>query len=163
MEVWGGGLLQQGLARPLCYAILLLFDFNLAVLLLVLKKLHLPVQELPPQAAVGPLQAALPQVGGGGAPVGGLLLGHPAVVDERGVLAAGLAVFQLVVIRAALFPRVRGLPLFGLVVLVPLRFSRRGGLRVPMVLRRPAVAEEDGGIPRAWGGVARNALLYRIP
>lgn len=160
MEVWGGGGLRWVFASPFGGAVLLLLPlllhFDLTVLLLVLvRQLDLLLQDLPAQAAVGTFEARLPHVGRRRPPVGHFVVRHPAVVDDRRVLVAVLVVFELVVICTVVFPvRVLSLPLFGLVLLVPLRLSRGGGQVVPVVLRRPTVTEEADGVDRDWRWMA---------
>lgn len=86
-------------------------------------------------------------------------------MDDRRVLVAVLVVFELVVICAVVFPGVRVLPLpvFGLVLLVPLRLCRSRRQVVPVVLRRPAVAKEVDGVDRDRGRMTRMTLFYRVP
>lgn len=86
-------------------------------------------------------------------------------MDDRCILVTVLVVFELMVIRAIVFPGVRVLPLpvFGLVLFVPLWLSRSRGQVVPVVLRRPAVAKEADGVYRDRGRMARMTLFYRVP
>lgn len=73
-------------------------------------------------------------------------------MDDGCILVTVLVVFELMVICAIVFPGVRVLPfpVFGFVLLVPLRLPRSRGQVVPVVLRRPAVAKEADGVDRDW-------------
>lgn len=77
-------------------------------------------------------------------------------MDDGCVLVAVLVVFELMFICAIVFPGVCVLPLpvFGLVLLVPLRLSRGRGQVVPVVLWRSAVAKEADGVDGDWGWMA---------
>ena len=172
MEVWRvawRGCLCWVLILPLCGSVLillpLLLHFHLIVFLLVLvRQLYLLLQDLSAQPAVRTFQAGLPHVGWCRPPVGHLVLWHSAVMDDGCVLVAVLVVFELMFICAIVFPGVCVLPLpvFGLVLLVPLRLSRGRGQVVPVVLWRSAVAKEADGVDGDWGWMAWMTLFYRI-
>lgn len=86
-------------------------------------------------------------------------------MDDRRVLVAVLAVLELVVVGAVVFPGIRVLPfpLFGLVLLLPLRLSRSRWQVVPVVLRRPTVAKKADWIDGDRGRMAGMTLFNRVP
>lgn len=131
----GGG----SLCGPLLLLLSFLFHFDLTVLLLVLIRLVLLIQDVPRQT-IGPVQAVLSDVGRRGAPAGGFIFRCATVQDHRSVLITVLAVFELLLLCTHIFPAVRVLPVFGL-VLVSVRISRRRRQRVPGMLWRSAVAQ----------------------
>lgn len=86
-------------------------------------------------------------------------------MDDRRVLVTVLVVLELVVVCAVVFPGVRVLPfpLFGLVLLVPLRLSGSRWQVVPVGLRRSTVAKKVDWIYGDGGRMAGMTLFYRVP